>query len=451
MAMVMPLVRSARYYSMPTDKVIIVGQESSRLRYTLDYVFINRYGVGYTLLDPSEYDFSGEEKLVIHYSREPAKGGEKLKMDPLPIMADDFRDFSWRPPSQYATAPEGSVDPGIDVFGLIFFLLSRFEEHDSSIVRDEHNRFPARQSWAFQNKALHLPLVDAWIMELAQLLGIHYEPKFKVKPTYDIDVAYAYHGRPWWRMAGAAAREAIGGRAGDLRRRLSYSLGRSDDPYDTYEFQIALHRELHLEPRYFFLVGNRGPNDRNLSNRSRAMRSLIRRMRNEGGGIALHPSYASFGDSAQLLREKIDLEEIVQSSIDHSRQHYLRLSIPNTYRSLIEAGITDDHTMGYAANYGYRAGTGRPFYWFDLGKNEATTLTIHPFVVMDGTLSDYIGMSPEEGEHCLEEILECARAYRTDFCTLWHNHTLALRGAYQGWRRVYENIIRKAVDLRDGP
>lgn len=70
--------------------------------------------------------------------------------------------------------------------------------------------------------------------------------------------------------------------------------------------------------------------------------------------------------------------------------------MPETYRLLVHENITNDYTMGFADDAGYRAGTALPFPWFDLILNKKTTLFVHPFVIMDTTLKNYLQLSPEE-------------------------------------------------------
>src|SRR5690606_1402201 len=77
------------------------------------------------------------------------------------------------------------------------------------------------------------------------------------------------------------------------------------------------------------------------------------------------------------------LETATGSSIKASRQHYIRLRIPETYRQLRKAGIAFDFSMGYGSLNGFRASAALPFYWYDLEKEEPTDLLIFPFCFME--------------------------------------------------------------------
>ena len=82
-----------------------------------------------------------------------------------------------------------------------------------------------------------------------------------------------------------------------------------------------------------------------------------------------------------IAEEKSWLEEITGETISASRQHYLKLKLPVTYQQLIKNGIEEDYTIGYHDAYGFRAGTCKPFLFFDVEKNETTKLRLFPFAV----------------------------------------------------------------------
>src|SRR5690606_26090271 len=110
-----------------------------------------------------------------------------------------------------------------------------------------------------------------------------------------------------------------------------------------------------------------------------AMQGLIRRLKNVG----IHPSYFSSSDESLIASEKSLLEKITSTNIASSRQHYLKFELPNTFRALINAGITDEYSMGFGTINGFRASTSHSFLWYDLAEEQTTVLRIHPFCYMD--------------------------------------------------------------------
>jgi hypothetical protein len=133
------------------------------------------------------------------------------------------------------------------------------------------------------------------------------------------------------------------------------------------------------------------------------------------------------------------LETITQKNVTNSRQHFLRLNFPTTYRALIQAGITDDFTMGYADAVGFRAGVAVPFQWFDLLENKITTLTIHPFMAMDATLKQYLNLNPAKAAQIVIDLAKATQKYGGQMITLWHNSSFTEE--WKGWKEAYISIL----------
>ena len=113
---------------------------------------------------------------------------------------------------------------------------------------------------------------------------------------------------------------------------------------------------------------------------------------------------------------------------------------------LVQNGITHDYTMGYAEQTGFRAGTARTFKWFDLRKNEATHLNIHPFVYMDGTLLEYLKLTPEAAKKRIEDLYGQVKKYGGTFSFLWHNETIS---GYQHWA-AYQEVFKATFVINQG-
>jgi hypothetical protein len=109
-----------------------------------------------------------------------------------------------------------------------------------------------------------------------------------------------------------------------------------------------LQREYDLQPLYFILIANYGEYDKNLPVNNLKFQQLIKSL-SDYAEVGIHPSFGS-STSYKLLTSEIErLSRILNREIVISRQHFLRLDFPITYRNLIQADITDDYTMGYAS------------------------------------------------------------------------------------------------------
>src|SRR5690606_19751754 len=135
------------------------------------------------------------------------------------------------------------------------------------------------------------------------------------------------------------------------------------DPFEVYEY-LKEHQEQHGAVQYFILMGDRTKLDRNFHWKNHAFSALIKKLAGYSD-IGIHPSSLAYKNLSTLKEEKQRLESIIDQNVDKSRQHYLLLNLPKTYRELISAEIKEDYTMGFHDLPGFRAGTSKRFDWYD--------------------------------------------------------------------------------------
>jgi len=154
--------------------------------------------------------------------------------------------------------------------------------------------------------------------------------------------------------------------------RLAVLAGMQKDPFDCYEYLDELHRNYQLNPIYFFLVAtSTGLYDKNISPYEHAMWQLMKR-HSKKYAVGIHPSWRSNEKPALFEKEKKILETIKNGAVKLSRQHYIKMSLPDTYQNLYAAGITDEYSMGYGSINGFRASVASSFFWYNL-KEETVT------------------------------------------------------------------------------
>jgi hypothetical protein len=262
-------------------------------------------------------------------------------------------------------------------------------------------------------------------------------------PTIDVDVPYAFKCRGLIRTIGGMIHSNSRKIKGENTLRLQVLIGKKKDPYDTYDLLQRWHKAHQCDPVFFFQVGKFGKYDKNPPGNRRGYKRLIKETA-EKYAIGIHPSYRSNTETEELEREISLLQMAACKPITRSRQHYLKMQIPYTYRNLLRLGIKEDYTMGYAAETGFRAGTSNPFGFYDLLKEEKTELKIIPFHVMDGTLKDYLRMDQQEALERIKILVDSTKAVNGTFTSLWHNSSLSDWGPWNGWRDVYREMLKIA-------
>lgn len=337
-----------------------------------------------------------------------------------------------------------------DIFAAAFYLLSRYEEYLPH-KKDQYGRYAHENSLACREGFLKRPLVNEWIAELGNVINEKTFPlpasrsPFTFLPTYDIDEAWSFKHKQWWRSTGAATRDLLTGRFGRFRQRSRVLNNREPDPFDSYDWIDDLHRPYAIEPRYFFLVAERtGKYDRNIPPSETALQSLIQRHA-EKYSVGVHPSWQS-GDVPALIREeKETIETITKKKVIASRQHFIRFSLPQTFRHLLDAGIHEDFSMGYGSINGFRASVASPFYWYDLEKDQATSLLLYPFCYMEANSFFEQRYTPQQA---LEEMLHYFQAVKKVngvLVTIWHNTFLGTDKLFSGWREMYARFVKEVM------
>ncbi|MCD2423743.1 polysaccharide deacetylase family protein [Niabella pedocola] len=335
---------------------------------------------------------------------------------------------------------------GFDVFAAAFYLLSRYEEY-LPFEQDRYGRFPATQSLAHKNGFLKTPLINRWTQLLYEQLvtrfpGVTFrQTAFQFVPTYDIDMAWSYRNKGFIRNTANLLKEAFSFQFSAFSKRFRVLTGKEKDPFDQFGWLNGMHEKYQLKPYYFFLVAEHTNRyDKNISPQHKDMKALIadHAIRYP---IGLHPSWYSNTEPSALKKEKALLAAITGTAVNASRQHFLKLSFPQTYRNLLKAGILFDFSMGFADEHGFRASVASPFCWYDLEAETATDLLIFPFCFMEGTAVFYKKDSPEAGLAELQKLYHEVKIVNGFFSMIWHNSSFTDEGVFKGWKQVYETFI----------
>ena len=134
---------------------------------------------------------------------------------------------------------------------------------------------------------------------------------------------------------------------------------------------------------------------------------------------------------------------MIQKPIVLSRNHYLRFTIPHTYRRLIDAGITDDYSMAYGGVNGFRASYALPYRWYDLEKETVTNLVVHPFCFMEATSFFNQGFTAAQAGEEMQYYYDAVKSVNGEFITLFHNHFLTEQVEWVEWRGMYERFLER--------
>ena len=408
--------------SAPTERMVYIFTEILERRLHLNVLFIN---------DISNY----------------ATGDCLVWYSPTPIDVDLSSCFCVEKPSEllhqsglnttFSTPPQG------DPFAECFWHLSRYEEYLlPDHLHDKHQRFPASMAYLVKTNQIQQALVDEFANTLANYWKLSLPDRCQVIPTFDLDVAWFYLNKGWARSAASFLNQLLKGNISECLLRLKVMAGLENDPAQFFDWLLQQLGNYNLpKPKMFVLMGKRTQYDTNNPTSNKNFQALLKQLNNHFD-IGIHPSYASQSQPQKILSEKNILESIINKNITASRQHFIKLKLPNTYQTLIQLGIKEDYSMGYPDTIGYRASTALPFYWFNLNTNNATSLLIQPFVTMDVTLKNYEKKSIEEAENQLKNIKNYLKKKKLPLCFIWHNNNLSHIDEWQHWQSILINLLK---------
>lgn len=425
---------------------IVVPQISKRMVYVCDWIFVQQLGIDYEFCSNTIHN--QDSQLTIDYTN--TKSNFSIPNLGLLFEADikiqNIESGFWNEIPTIFSSNSCSTTLPFDIFSAVFYLISRYEEY-LPFTLDNHNRFPATESILFRNNLLERPIVDEWIFAFGKVLekkGVKIKQKqFEYLPTYDIDIAWSYKNKGLKRTLGGYLKAVANINFEAVKERTAVLRGHKIDPYFSFPFTNTLHEVSGMKPLYFVLAAaQNGSFDKHILPSNKNMRALIQELSAQYK-IGMHPSYNTSEHPNLFVEEQKNLADITGQHIDISRQHYIRFFLPETYRKLIALDIRQDYSMGYGTHLGFRAGTSRPFFWYDLRAEQQTELQIFPFCFMDTTAHYEMNLSSKEAFNRLSSFKNSLQKINGLLVTVFHNFSLGTDREWQGWAEAYADFLKK--------
>ncbi len=144
------------------------------------------------------------------------------------------------------------------------------------------------------------------------------------------------------------------------------------------------------------------------------------------------------GETPERAAAPPDEDESVASAVAGGRQHYLRLSIPETWRHHRAIGLRYDASLGSGTECGFHHGY-RPIQPF------GDDFRVFPLSIMEQALPDPAD-EPESARAICEELLLEAAANEAVMTVLWHPRYFNER-EFPGYRGLYRWLVERAQDL----
>ena len=339
------------------------------------------------------------------------------------------------------------VEP--DILASAFFFLSGWQEW-SRPARDAQGRFPYRESLQFELDMPEVAVVDEYFSILAAAMAEvrgedlsvrrFGEHPFTVFASHDIDVlhsGYLEEGLAALKKGRLTAAAAI------AMRRMTGS-----DTWFNIDDVVQTEETAELRSTFFFLPRQGAVNgvknaDYDIS--SHRLRQAIGLLLEHDFEVGLHGSLGSHADADHLVEDALNLA----ADISGNRFHFLAFDA-STPAVLEKAGIDYDSTLGFAERPGFRNGTCRPFYLYDLASDRATDVLEIPLVVMDSMMGrHYMRLEPAERKACVARLIDEVERQAGILCVNWHNSRWSDH-KYEGWLETFEYLIAECRRRKAG-
>jgi len=347
-----------------------------------------------------------------------------------------------------------------DLIASTYYLISRYEEMVRKDIRDVHGRFPGKESLPYRAGFIDSPIVDEYgkiLRNQLREIGLDVpEPKPAIRKiflTHDVD--QLSHFRSLRGFMGGLLRGIRRPKEGNKAIK-SYFGGLQNDPWYTSPWLFRLDNSLRqkvgadrCEPIVFLKIGGgiRKEDKPFITHHIQDFQSLVKLCKRKNITFGLHSSYEAGIHPEKIADEKKHLERITKRKTAYNRHHYLDSREPEDMQALINAGITDDFTLGYADVAGFRLGTCRAVRWINPITKQLTLLTLHPLTVMDSSLSDnrYMNLNAHEAyEYCIR-LINMVESWNGELVLLWHNTSVEdTPRSYH--RKLYQDIISYLKD-----
>ncbi|MFD0796666.1 polysaccharide deacetylase family protein [Maribacter chungangensis] len=390
-------------------------------------------------------DFIKHTDEKITYTKQPLQNEFFIRSNDL-LFEQGINDIQiqindWEGTPCFFPTGERSAVP-FDVFAASFYLLSRYEEYLPH-VKDIHGRFSPKDSIAYQNDFLHRPVIDIWALKLLELLKEKFpellskQRKYNFLSVLDVTTSHSYANRGLFRGLAGFLLDLGTFKLKRVWERIMVGIKRRKDPYDNFEQLIAWHQSYGVKSIFFFQFADYSKYDKNVSTNSNRFKSLIKYIA-DYSKVALAASYSSFSDIELLKKEKNNLENVINRPVTYSRMRYNRVDVPQSYRNLVTAEFTNDFTMGYTSEIGFRAGTCTPFQFYDIPLEVQQPVKVHPFALHDYAL--VTAKSEKQIEEKIKDIYTEIKNVEGAFVTVFSNELLGGEENFD-WKRIYKNVI----------
>lgn len=325
-----------------------------------------------------------------------------------------------------------NILPVIQQNEVLWDLYTRKEEYTPWKL-DQYGRFLHSYS---TNQEVRVPLVSRHLIDNGYNFEFPDQMKFAVCLTHDVDEIYPPNSHTLLSLLTCVKNRDPNSFKDQITWRMH---GKKESPYRNFQKIMDIEEGVGARSSFFFLATD--ADIRRFRYDIEDLEEDLGRIVDRGWEVGLHGGYYAYNNLGEIQREKDRLERVLGRDVIGYRNHYLRFSIPNTWKDLEKAGFKYDSTLGYPDAVGFRNGMCHPFQPVDLNnKDQILDILEIPLVIMDGTLFDSV-KSYAEAWSMTKEVIDTVESCQGVLTINWHSNNFSC-SFRESWIRLYESILK---------
>ena len=447
-------------------KITIPNNNIFERKYILDIIFDEFLGLDFKMLESDNrqdwiIELENGSKIIFedHFFNKYLKELEYLKLENIPakvefvknqfIVEDDIPIIYGNKKLETKNDELKTIICGIDIFASCFFMLTRWEEYLNK-NRDSHDRFSANESLAYKQGFLDRPIVNEYVEMLKNMLlelGLIQKLKtrnYELLLTHDVDIPLRYRnimGNIRELAGDILKQKSIVSALKSLNRQIKVFLGIQKDPFDTFDYLMDISEKVGVKSYFFFMGKGTSKFDNMYKSSDKFVKNLIKKIKQRGHYIGIHPTYNAYNDFEQIKKEKQELQINLDTQITFGREHFLRFEVPTTWQIWDDNDLVWDSTLSFADKEGFRSGVCYPYSVFNILTRKKLKLKERPLIVMEGSFVTYQpNINPKDMEEKINYLINKVKKYNGEFVFLWHNSSFNA-AQWIKYQDIYERVI----------
>lgn len=349
----------------------------------------------------------------------------------LPLLFEQENEKDW------FSIGQQSITFHYDLPSMIFYFMSGWQEEHCKIF-DQYNRFPYSESIQKKLRIETSPIVCYYFSILQQGLStilkreVLLKEKFNINITHDIDVLNS-----GWKAPIVTELKAFHFLKATTLLLNKVFKGKTTN--QNIEEIIQFEQSKGLTSTFYFLPTNdiqKGIKNADYSLNEPYVKDVISLIKKSPGfKLGLHTPSINHLDTEKINQ----FNDQLGGEITTNRFHYLACRQKDL--AIFEnTSITEDSSLGFAENIGFRHSIAWPFHPFNFVTNIKMNVLEYPLNVMDVTLTNpqYMNLNNEEIEIHINKILKDTKHVNGTLSFLIHNNSFPSKLS----KKIYETITK---------